>query len=312
MTLLIQGQSLKNGHYSEKIDGLMISYLIKGSGPVMLVGNPNSGKTGYELSLQPLEKHFTMVYYDSRGTGESETPDHLSDYNSDNMVAEMENLRKKLNTDKIWIFGHSDQSALALLYALKYQNHIVGMILTGTSFVKSTEDLQKRRKKSEEKRINESPWFAQVVKDWDYMEIHKTNTSQDGRDLSAAKTKWWCYNEESSQKVIPISNAVSKAGKRRPIRGKNYYSPTDLDKYVKMQTFFSNIKTKTLIINGKYDTNNPPEYAEQLHQLLPNSTFILIEKAGHFPWAEDPEITFKAIEKWLQNLPERKKLSLIK
>ena len=55
-----------NGNFVSKIDGINISYTIKGKEPVMIVGHPTSGKIGYELSLKLLENKFTIVYYDPR------------------------------------------------------------------------------------------------------------------------------------------------------------------------------------------------------------------------------------------------------
>lgn len=63
--IFTQAQPFKNDNFTEKIDGININYTIKGNGPVMLVGHPNSGKTGYELTLQPLEKNslwFIMIH----------------------------------------------------------------------------------------------------------------------------------------------------------------------------------------------------------------------------------------------------------
>lgn len=74
---------LVDGNYVEQIGELELHYSIKGKGPVMIVGHPNSGKIGYELSLKPLVNHFTMVYYDPRGTGNSEAPNTLVEYNQE-------------------------------------------------------------------------------------------------------------------------------------------------------------------------------------------------------------------------------------
>ena len=293
-------QEFKNGNFTEKIDGISINYTIKGSGPVMFAGHPNSGKTGYELTLQPLEKKFTMVYYDSRGTGKSAAPKKVEDYSLEKSVLEIEELRKKLTVDKIWFFGHSDQSGIAMLYSLEHPNHVEGMILTGTSLIASPEKIYNRKKESENKRIKESEWFSQVVKDWDYIYTHKTEKASDGRDLSEVPLKWWCYDEESSQKVIPIMKEISKAGRRKPVNGQLPQQEKELKYYYNQQKKFSEIKTKTLILNGKSDTNNLPEFAEQLHKTLPNSKLVLIEKAGHFPWVEDAAQTFTEIDKWLK------------
>jgi proline iminopeptidase len=293
-------QKLKNGNFTEKIDGININYIIKGNGPVMFAGHPNSGKIGYELTLQPLEKQFTMIYYDSRGTGKSSAPKKIEDYSFKKSIFEIEELRKKLNIDKIWFFAHSDQSAIAMLYNLEYPKHVEGMILTGTSLIASPEEIYNRRKESENKRIKESEWFAQVVKDWNYISTNKTKKDPDGRDLSDAPLKWWCYNEKSSEKVIPIIKEISKAGRRKPLNGLQPQPEKEWEYYYDQQKKFQEIKTKILILNGKSDTNNLPEFAEQLHKILPNSKLVFIEKAGHFPWIEDSAQSFSEIEKWLK------------
>lgn len=291
---------IEKGTFTEKIDGLNIDFSVKGKGAIMLVGHPNSGKIGYEMTLKPLEEKFTMVYYDSRGTANSEAPKKIEDYSPKNSVKEIDLLRQKIGADKIWLFGHSDQSAIALQYAVQHPKNVLGIILSGTSFVGNQNESIERRRISENKRINESKWFAQVIEDWDYMIVNKSNIDKDGKDISDSPIKWWTYNEETAQKVIPIVKEISKAGRRKPI-GNEFYQemPEERYKYLEIQKKFKKLKTKILIINGKFDTNNPPEYAQELHRNLPNSKLIFIDKAGHFPWIERSKETFEAINKWL-------------
>lgn len=299
-------QNIRNGNYFEKIGHLKLNYSIRGNGQVMLIGHPYSGKIGYELTLQPLEKHFTMVYYEPRGTGKSEAPKTIEEYNQKYIVEEIEDLRKHLKADKIWIFGHSDQSAVALAYALKYPDNISGLIITGTSLIGTQQESADRRKESENQRAKESEWFAQVIANLDYMEQNKTDKDQNGNDISTAPIKWWCFNEASSQKVIPIVKEISKSGRRKPIGNQNYYETSEeRQRYLDIQKNFSKIQTKILIINGRSDTNNPPGSAEELHKVLPHSTLVLIEKAGHFPWIENSDETFYKIEKWLNETGEK-------
>lgn len=301
-TTAIIGQNLKNGDYYKKIGNLNLNYTIHGTGPVMIAGHLSSGKIGYELSLKPLEKYFTMVYYNPRGTANSESPKTIEEYGNEYVVDEIENLRITLGVKNIWLFGHSDQSSVCLQYALKFPQNTAGMIISGTSLIGSQKETYARRKESEIKRMKKSPWFAQVVNDWDYMIKNKTETDQSGKDISKSPIKWWCYNEESSQKVIPIVDEVSKAGRRKPIN--NVFAlETEIQRneYLKQQKKFPEIKAKILIINGKYDTNNQPKYARQLHRVLPNSKLVLIDKSGHFPWIENETQTFAEIENWLKN-----------
>lgn len=293
-------QQLQNGDYFEKIGNYKIHYSIKGKGKeVMFVGHPYSGKIGYELTLTPLEEKFKMLYFEPRGTGKSEEPRTLEEYNQNYLVQEIENLRTKLNIEKIWLFGHSDQSSIAMIYALKFPEHVKGLILSGTSMVGTQEESINRRKVSEAKRSKESDWFANVIKDWDYI-IENNTTIKDNKDISNTPLKWWCFNESSAQKVIPIAHEISKQGRRKPINNIFYSeSAKERDTYLNYQNEFNKIKSPVLIINGKYDTNNPPEFAEKLHNYLQNSTLIFIEKSGHFPWVENKKETFNKINNWL-------------
>lgn len=294
--------AIKPGSYQVALDGLQINYMVRGSGPVLITGHPNSGKIAYEMTLQPMEKYFTMVYYDPRGTGASEAPDSLEKYNAHYLVAEIEALRNHLNVERVWLFGHSDQSTIALAYTLKYPQHSAGLILTGTSYTGTVAEMMARRKTTEAYRAAQSAWFAQVIKDWDYMQASGTAKDSLGRDLSLAPIKWWCYDEASAQKVIPIALEVTKAGRRKSVNGRFWQAgEEEIKTYLDWQERFKAIKVPTLILNGKYDTNNPPEYVAQLRDRLANAKLVLIEEAGHFPWVEAPVPFFKAIEEWLKS-----------
>ena len=267
---------------------------------------------GYELSLKPLENKFTMVYYDPRGAGKSDAPDSLSQYSDEHLVNEIDLLREHLGINKIWIFGHSDQSVIALQYAVDHPEYTKGLILSGTQYIQSRESVIEERKESEKKRESESPWFNQVIKDWDYMIEHKTTTDSAGRDLKYAPIKWWCYNEQTAQKVIPIYDSISKYGRRKPINNQfPLQTETEVRKHYQRINYYeqrySTIKVPVLILNGKYDTNNPPESAEKLHSVLLNSKLVLIDKAGHFPWVEQPEKSFGEIINWLDTIKYNKR-----
>ena len=293
---------LKNGDFQTELKGLKITYSVRGKGLAMIVSHPTSGKIGYELTLKPLEEKFTMIYYNPRGTANSEAPKSIKYYQSQYLVEELEEFRKKLNLEKIWLLGHSDQTAIDLQYALKYPKKVEGMILMGTSYVGTIEESIERRKINELSRIRESDWFFQVISDWDYMIQNNSILDESGRDLSDAKLKWWCYNEETFQKVKPIVAEINKAGRRKPINNLFYVENEDeRKKYLNIQKDFFRINTKTLIINGKYDTNNSPEVVLKLHQNLRNSKLVIIDSAGHFPWVEQPFQTFKEINNWLIN-----------
>lgn len=62
--------TLKSGEFVVQLNGLELWYKVSGKGPVCLMPTPAWGPSSdsYFRTLKPLEKHFTIVYLDSRGT----------------------------------------------------------------------------------------------------------------------------------------------------------------------------------------------------------------------------------------------------
>ncbi|MEE1885186.1 alpha/beta fold hydrolase [Pedobacter flavus] len=56
------------------------------------------------------------------------------------------------------------------------------------------------------------------------------------------------------------------------------------------------------LIWGKQDQVTPPEVAEEFHQLLPNSELNWVDKCGHAPMMEQPEIFNAYLEKFLSRI----------
>lgn len=60
------------------------------------------------------------------------------------------------------------------------------------------------------------------------------------------------------------------------------------------------ITCPSLLIWGKQDTITPPFVAEKFHELLPNSTLVLLDKCGHAAMMERPDEFNVALSKFLK------------
>ena len=71
-------------------------------------------------------------YYDQLGSGHSDAPDEPSLWNIDRFVDEVEQVRVALGLgpDNFFILGHSWGGVLAIEYALRYQHHLKGVIIS--------------------------------------------------------------------------------------------------------------------------------------------------------------------------------------
>jgi proline iminopeptidase len=71
-----------------------------------------------------------MYYYDQLGCGNSDHPEDAALWTLPRYVAEVEEVRKGLGLDKFVLYGHSWGGLLAIEYALQYQRHLRGMVIS--------------------------------------------------------------------------------------------------------------------------------------------------------------------------------------
>ncbi len=105
----------------------------KGQPPVILVhGGPGHSSLSFKNSFDFLAADRRVIYYDQRGSGNSQVKPRPADYTIEHLVDELEALRHDVvRTEKIILVGHSFGSALVQRYALKYPQRVAKMVIVG-------------------------------------------------------------------------------------------------------------------------------------------------------------------------------------
>jgi pimeloyl-ACP methyl ester carboxylesterase len=104
---------------------------------VMLHGGPGFSETAlFRRFAAPLEKDFTLVYWDQRGSGKSFAKDiPRSTMTVAQFVADLDELidavRKRVGHEKVTIFGHSWGSVLGVLYAARSPEKVAAYVGSG-------------------------------------------------------------------------------------------------------------------------------------------------------------------------------------
>jgi proline iminopeptidase len=114
-------------------DGVKLFTRVSGKGPVCIFihGGPGAWSKSFEdFGGINLEDSLTMVYFDQRGCGRS---DSAKDYSIAKMADDVESIRKYLKADSVYILSHSFGGIIALNYALKYPAHIKGLIFANVT-----------------------------------------------------------------------------------------------------------------------------------------------------------------------------------
>lgn len=101
---------------------------------ILLYGGPGfSETTFFRYFNQPLEKAFTVVYWDQRGSGKSFTRNLArADMTVAQLLADLEELvdyvRERLGKEKVTILGHSWGSQLGALYAARRPEKVAAYV----------------------------------------------------------------------------------------------------------------------------------------------------------------------------------------
>jgi pimeloyl-ACP methyl ester carboxylesterase len=104
---------------------------------ILLHGGPGLSETGlFRYFNAPLEKSFTVVYWDQRGAGKSFNPSiPRSSMTVEQFIADLDELVEvvlaRLGKTKVTIFGHSWGSILGVLYATRSPQKVAAHVGSG-------------------------------------------------------------------------------------------------------------------------------------------------------------------------------------
>jgi proline iminopeptidase len=262
-------------------DGLSLWYKVSGHGRALLVPTPGWGASSdmYMKSLIPLEKDFSLIFFDTRGAGRSEAPATSAGYAFKLFVNDLETLRMHLKLDRWLIFAHSGASWQVMEYAIEYPKACRGLfIVDGTPNQNDKRYLDNQAALM--KKLSHEPWFAAANKASD-------STPKSDEEFT-----------QSFRVSLPLYFASYAAAER----AKHFFSASTYHfrplKYNDNAPKFTpkklaQIKVPTALFEGEEDVITTPLEARRLHRGIANSTLFMIANAGHFPWLEQPDAFFK-------------------
>ena len=124
------------------MSAIEVSYRITGQGPpVYMVHGIGSRKVTWDRLVEELKQDFTCVTYDLRGHGESQVPP--TPYILDDLVDDLEALRRKLGHDRIHVIGHSLGGMIGPAYAKRHPDRVLSIGLLSTAAGRNEDDRAK-------------------------------------------------------------------------------------------------------------------------------------------------------------------------
>jgi proline iminopeptidase len=246
--------------------------------------------------LLPLAKlassNFRVVLYDQLGVGGSEKPEDSSLFNIERGAEEVEGVRKALNLGKIYLLGSSYGGALALQYALKYQEHIKKLIIaSGLSSVSETVAEMVRLKTLLPKEVQE------VMKKYEqkYAFLHPEYL----KAVDLYYHNFLCRLPEWPEQVVRALNELSV-----PVyftqNGPNEFTIIGTWKGWDITKRLPEIKVPTLVTVGKYDEVTP-KIAETIHHGIGGSILKVFENSAHLTMWDEEEKYLTTVREFIES-----------
>jgi proline iminopeptidase len=240
-------------------------------------------------------------YYDQLGSGRSDQPDEPSLWETDRFVEEVEQVRQALGLDagSFVLFGHSWGGILATEYALRYQQHLRGLVISNMMSsvpaynAYAEQVLMPRMDQAALAEIKaleavgdiENPRYLELLYEQHY--VHHV--------LRMAVPDW---PEPATRGFAHINPAIyvsmqgpSELGISADARLAHWDRSGDL----------AAITVPALVIGARHDTMDPA-HMEEMARRLPSGQYLFCPEGSHMAMYDDQQAYFAGLTAFLRGL----------
>ena len=271
-------------------DGCRLAVHSVGDGPALLCVPGGPGRAAeYLEDLGGLSRSRRLLLLDSRGTGRSELPSDRASLQFPNLAGDVEDVRRELELSPADVLAHSAGCPVVLLHAARHPDAVRRLVLvtpSGRPFGWTPDDLDAiRAQRSAE------PWFAEASEAQAAMEHANPRMRS---ELEKETRPFWYgrWDERARQHAAGADRQMS-------LRANAGFPPGDDYDPAAARESLGAVDAEVLIVVGSRDALTGVSVAEQFVKVLPKADIATIEGAGHFPWVDEPEAFYAAVERFL-------------
>lgn len=266
--------------------------------PVLFVhGGPGAGCEAWHRQFFDPEV-YRVILFDQRGAGRSKPHASLENNTTQDLVADMEQIREHLGIDQWLLFGGSWGSTLSLVYAQTHRQRVSGLILRGIFLCRPSEIEWFYQQGAN--RIFPDYWqsFIEHIPENerdDLVRAHYKRLVGDDEIARMASAKAWSIwegrtsNLHQKKSVVDFFGSAHTALSLARIESHYFVNSSFLQDNQILKNMDKLNDIPGIIVQGRYDIVCPMDSAWQLHQAWPESALEIIPDAGHS--ASEPGIT---------------------
>ncbi|MBC1444947.1 2-succinyl-6-hydroxy-2,4-cyclohexadiene-1-carboxylate synthase [Listeria welshimeri] len=258
-----------------------VTNTINGEKPVLLMlhGFTGSNKT-FQESITHLEKHFSIVAPDLLGHGKTDSPDEIARYSIERIVEDLVTILQELKIMQCFVLGYSMGGRVATAFASAHPEMVRGLILVSSSPGLAQKDLQESRVQADNRLADmlESEGIRSFVDYWEKLALF---ASQE------------VLSDELKKRIRLERLAQNPNGLAMSLRGMGTGKQPSYWNHLADFTF------PVLLMTGSLDEKFE-KIAQEMQQLIPNSTHVTVQNAGHAVYLEQPNIFLSQLTNWLE------------
>jgi proline iminopeptidase len=238
-------------------------------------------------------------YYDQLGSAYSDQPEAAELWNLPRFVEEVEEVRQALGLDRenFYLYGHSFGGVLAIEYALKYQQHLKGLVIS--NMVASTSIYNEYMKSVI------LPGMDPAVR----AEIEQYEASGNFDDPRYPELLGNYYYTEhflrlpAAQWPEPVNRSLrhANAAVYRPLLGPSDLLATGALAHWDRTADLERIAVPTLVIGARYDTMSP-EQMQSMAGAVQHGRYLFCPAGSHMALYDDQEVYFAGLIDFIRDV----------
>lgn len=276
---------------------------------LLLNGGPGATHEYFECmeSFLPAEG-IEFIYYDQLGCGNSDNPKDTSMWDLSRYVEEVEQVRQALHLDKdnFYLLGHSWGGILAAQYALKYQQHLKGLIISNMmmscpAYCKYAEDVLAKQfdpkvlariRKLEAKKQFDNP---------EYMGLLLPNFY--AKHILRLPIEQW---------PEPVNRSLGKLNRSLYVtmQGPSEFGLSGKLTHWDITAQLPSLTVPTLTIGGQFDTMDP-KHMQWVSTRVQNGSYLYCPNGSHMSMYDDQQTYMKGLITFIKAVDAgRKRITL--
>jgi proline iminopeptidase len=277
-------------------DGTRLAYRVLGSPAaertlICQPGGPGMSSDYFGDMAGLGSERLRVVLLDPRGTGESELPVSGS-YELIEFARDLDALRTELGLERIDLLGHSHGGFVSMTYALEYPDGVGHMVLA-CSAARFGPELGAEAQAAYERHAGER-WYAGAREAQRRRQAGEYDGVDEAMPLYREEVRLWFHAGG------PRTDAfLERFARQRPnLDSLRYFNERIAPQY-DMRPQLPEIAAPTLVINGVSDFFGPQIAAQDLGA-IPGARVVVLEEAGHWAFAENPDAFRREVEAFLE------------